>query len=75
MNAAEFGKRVAELRLAKGLTQTVLAKKLNVTTQAISKWERGLGFPDVLIIPQLACELETTTDYLFGCTDIKSYIG
>ncbi len=49
------------------MTQAELAELLNVSTQAISKWETGAGFPDVQTIPQIAHVLETTTDYLFGC--------
>ena len=61
-----FGKRVAELRCEKGITQLELAEKLNVSSQAVSKWETGGGLPDVQTIPKLARALETTTDYLFG---------
>ncbi|MBQ3529326.1 MAG: helix-turn-helix transcriptional regulator [Oscillospiraceae bacterium] len=62
----EIGKRIAELRCEKGLTQLELAEQLSVSSQAISKWETGGGFPDVQTIPKLACVLNTTTDYLLG---------
>lgn len=68
MTAIEFGKKISELRNQRKLTQAELAEKLSVSTQAVSKWETGNGFPDVQIIPQIARVLETTTDYLFGCT-------
>lgn len=48
------------------MTQSELAEKLCVSTQAVSKWETGGGFPDVQLIPQLADIFDTTTDYLFG---------
>ena len=67
MTATDFGSRIASLRNEKKLTQTELAEKLNVSTQAVSKWETGAGFPDVQTIPGIARILETTTDYLFGC--------
>jgi len=43
MTAIEFGKRIADLRNAKNMTQAELAEKLSVTTQAISKWETGVS--------------------------------
>ncbi|MBQ8746294.1 MAG: helix-turn-helix transcriptional regulator [Clostridia bacterium] len=67
MTPTDFGSRIASLRNEKKLTQTELAEKLNVSTQAVSKWETGAGFPDVQTIPGIARILETTTDYLFGC--------
>lgn len=69
MTAIELGERIADMRNAKNMTQAELAEKLNVTTQAISKWETGAGFPDIQIIPQLADIFNTTTDILFGRTD------
>lgn len=67
MTPTEFGERIAALRNEKEITQSELAEILNISTQAVSKWETGGGFPDVQIIPQLANFFGTTTDYLFGC--------
>ena len=67
MNASDLGKRISDLRNEKKMTQTELADKLNVSTQAISKWETGAGFPDIQIIPQLADIFNTTADFLLGC--------
>lgn len=67
MTQAEFGKRISKLRSEAGMTQSELAEKLSVSSQAVSKWETGGGYPDVEIIPQLAKILDTTTDFLFGC--------
>ncbi len=47
MDAERFGAFVAEQRKAKGMTQAELAKRLKVTDKAVSRWERGLGFPDI----------------------------
>ena len=69
MNASDLGKRISDLRNERKMTQTELADKLSVSTQAISKWETGTGFPDIQIIPQLADIFDTTTDILFGRTD------
>lgn len=60
MDAAYTGKQIAERRKAKGLTQKALAEALHVTDKAVSKWERGINFPDLGLIEKLAEELETT---------------
>ncbi|MBE6128763.1 MAG: helix-turn-helix transcriptional regulator [Erysipelotrichaceae bacterium] len=54
MDAYKFGCFVAERRKEKNMTQKDLAAKLQVTDKAISKWERGLGFPDINSIEPLA---------------------
>ena len=46
MDAKIMGQFIAEIRKEKGMTQADLAQALHVTSQAISKWERGIGFPD-----------------------------
>ena len=60
INASTTGKKIAELRKEKGLTQKDLAEKLNVTDKAISKWERGINFPELTVMEILATELDTT---------------
>ena len=40
------GKQIASLRKAKGLTQNQLGERLNISFQAVSKWERGEALPD-----------------------------
>lgn len=47
MDNQKFGQFILSLRKEKGWTQLELAKKLNVTDKAVSKWERGVGFPDI----------------------------
>lgn len=65
-NINRIGKRIAELRKSKGLTQEELATRLCITAQAISKWERGIGLPDVTIFPALADALGVSVAFLFG---------
>ena len=60
INAGTTGKKIAELRKEKGLTQKDLAEKLNVTDKAVSKWERGINFPELTVMENLAAELDTT---------------
>lgn len=54
MDNQKFGKFILFLRKEKGWTQAELAEKLNVTDKAISKWERGVGFPDIKMVEPLA---------------------
>ena len=52
------GELIAAARKGKGLTQRELAQKLHVSDRAVSKWERGAGFPDVSLLEPLAGVLE-----------------
>lgn len=54
MEAKKFGTFIATLRKENNMTQVELAQKLQVTDKAVSKWERGLGFPDINTIEPLA---------------------
>ena len=60
MNYEKIGKYIQEKRKEKGYTQKELAQKLGVTDKAVSKWERGLGCPDVSILEILSNELDTS---------------
>lgn len=66
MNAEYTGKKIAELRKARGLTQKELAARIHVTDKAVSKWERGLNFPDLGKIEELAEILDTAPAQLLG---------
>ena len=63
---ASFGKRVAELRKAKKLSQTALAKQLNTSVSVISRYERDEMTPSIDTAKKLAELLETTVGYLLG---------
>ncbi|MDE5601142.1 MAG: helix-turn-helix domain-containing protein [Clostridia bacterium] len=60
----EFGTRLKELRIGLNLTQDEAAAEVNVSKQAISKWENGHGLPDVSSLSALAGLYGTTVDYL-----------
>lgn len=46
--------KLKELRLERGFTQESVAEYLNVSAQTVSKWERGLLSPDIMLLPNLA---------------------
>lgn len=60
MDVQRFGAFVAQRRRELGMTQSELAAKLFVTDKAVSKWERGLGFPDVNTLEPLAAALDVS---------------
>ena len=64
-----IGSKIRELRKAKNLTQDELAEKLNVSPQAVSKWEKGSCYPDMAQIPVLANYFSVSLDELF-CYDV-----
>ena len=66
IDAAKVGRQIADLRKVKGLTQSQLGKRLNISFQAVSKWERGETLPDVGILLDLAKVLETTVDHILN---------
>lgn len=61
----EIGKKIKQLRLYKGVTQETLAEALNVTYQAVSKWENGSSSPDIGLLPSLSAYFGITIDDLF----------
>lgn len=65
----EIGKKIKTLRLQKGMTQEELATKLNMSSQAISKWENNVTMPDIQLLPDLSVILGVTIDELFALTD------
>lgn len=66
MDAAYTGSRISSLRRRNNLTQKELAEKLHVTDKAISKWERGLNYPDLALLPVIANVLGTSVADLLG---------
>lgn len=54
MDCAKVGNLIYNLRKEKGMTQKELALQMNISDKTISKWERGLGCPDVSLLPQLS---------------------
>ncbi len=61
-----FGQRFLRLRKAKGLTQDDIAKKVNISAQAVSKWENDISSPDISILTDLAELLGVSVEELLG---------
>lgn len=67
MNKERLGNFIGDERKALGLTQRDLAARLHVTDKAVSKWERGLSYPDVTLLEPLASALEMGVEELMAC--------
>lgn len=70
------GENIARYRKGKGFTQDEIAKKLNITCQAVSKWEKGHASPDLSLLPSLASILSVSIDKILGYShnfDSRSY--
>lgn len=70
---AEFGENVRKAREEMGITQQTLADKLYVTRQAVSRWENGSRYPDLLTAKSLAKALDTSLDELLVDDDMRTY--
>lgn len=66
LDREKVARAIAEQRRIKGMTQKQLADILNVSYQAVSRWEQGLSLPSVDMIYDIAQSLETTVDYLLN---------
>jgi len=69
MNLKHLGQRIRGLREARGLKQRDVANALQISAQAVSKWERGENAPDIAVLLELSQLLDVTTDTLLGRED------
>lgn len=65
-NTSDLSLRLKEARQKKGLSQNAAAEKLNISRQAISRWETGKGSPDINTLPLISELYEISIDELFG---------
>ncbi|MBO5783668.1 MAG: helix-turn-helix transcriptional regulator [Clostridia bacterium] len=72
MDNKTIGKFIATRRAQLGLTQSALAEQLHITDKAVSRWERGLGLPDVGNLPALAEALGVSVDELLSPPTLRS---
>lgn len=70
---AEFGERLREFRQQKGVTQQTVAENIFVTRQAISQWESGARYPDLLTAKKLAEYLDVPLDCLLSENELTEY--
>ena len=64
----ELGEKIKTLRLLSKMTQEELAKQLEVSSQAVSKWENGTCAPDIYMLPKISVVFGVTIDELFDMT-------
>jgi len=70
VNISHFGKRISVLRRKAGLSQTDLAEKLGVTSQAVSKWECGNAVPDIDMLLELSHMYKVTINEMLEDVDL-----
>lgn len=70
----EFGEKVKKLREEMGMTQQSLAEKLYVTRQAVSRWEHGARYPDLLTAKKIAAILKVSLDELVSGEELRDNI-
>lgn len=61
-----IAERIKNLREQKDMTQTALAKRLNITRSSVNAWEMGISIPSTQYIVELAEIFDVSTDYLLG---------
>ncbi len=64
MKPQYFSENIRNFRHAKGLSQRDLGLLLGVSMQAVSKWENGLAYPDIFLLPVIAQTIGVTIDEL-----------
>lgn len=72
-----ISENIKKLRKQKNITQEELSNYIGVSFQAISKWERGEGYPDITLLPTIVNFFNVTIDELFGIDQIRNqqYLG
>lgn len=70
----EFGEKIKQVREEKGMTQQSLAERLYVTRQAVSRWECGARYPDLLTAKKLATILEVSLDELLSGEKLRENV-
>lgn len=69
MKKQTLGEMISTLRKEQGMTQAELAKKMNITDKAVSKWERDLSCPDINSLPKLAEIFHLSVDDLLDAKE------
>lgn len=66
MDNVKIGNLICKLRKEKQLTQLQLAEKMNISDKTVSKWERGLGCPEISLLPELSQILDVDLEKLLS---------
>lgn len=74
MNMQKMGKYILKLRKGKGWTQQQLAEQLDVTPQAISKWECGEAVPDIDVLDKISMIFGVTIDSIIKAEDTGNFV-
>lgn len=68
-----MGMFICKLRKENNMTQMELAQQLHVTDKAVSRWERGIGYPDIQLLPALSESLHVSVAELISCKKSLNY--
>ena len=68
----QIGEKIKHLRHENNVTQEHLAEILGVSCQSVSRWELGICYPDIELLPTIANYFDITLDNLIGMNDIRS---
>lgn len=66
--------RIKQLRTARGITQTELARVMSVTRSSVNAWEMGISVPTAAKLVELALFFQVSTDYLLGMTQRETVV-
>lgn len=76
MNCDKIGELIRSLRIERGLTQKQLADEMSISDKTVSKWERGLGCPDISLLPEISGILNVNIEeILAGELNTNDLIG
>ena len=67
----KVGEKIRQLRLQHKITQEQLADRLGVSYQSVSRWENGVTYPDIELLPAIAKYFSVSLDYLLGQDDTE----
>lgn len=69
--AMDIGVVIKSRRQKRNMTQAELASLLNITPQAVSRWEMGISYPDIVMLPKISEALQVSADELLGIRQIN----
>lgn len=76
MDHTKIGRLIRRLRQERRLTQRQLAEGMGISDKTVSKWERGMGCPDLLLLPELSAIFHVDLDQLLaGELDVRETLG